>query len=201
MRLIALIIISLFVFGVYWFLKPAPTITNYPSAGTEIIAFGDSLVAGVGATPGNDLVSLLEAEIEQPIVNLGISGDTTADGLARIDTVTSRDAKVVILLLGGNDALRNIPLDTTRENLSRIIVDIQSRGAVVVLLGVRSGILADRYEAMYKELSNTYHTAYVPDVLSGVFGRPTLMADPIHPNDLGYQKIAGRVLPALQSVL
>lgn len=200
-RLIIYLLISLLALGLFWFLRPEAPITNYPSSGTEIIAFGDSLVVGVGATPGNDFVSLLEAKIEQPIVNLGVSGDTTIDGLARIDMVTTRDAKVVLILLGGNDALRSTPIETTHENLSHIITEIQRTGAVVVLLGVRSGVLADRYETMYEELAETHGTAYVSDVLSGVFGRSNLMADPIHPNDLGYKKISERVLPVLQSVI
>jgi len=192
---------ALLLIGGAWWLWPEPAITNYPASGTEIIAFGDSLIAGVGATPGNDLVSRLEVAIGQPIINLGVSGDTTADGLVRLETVTSRDAKVVLLLLGGNDAIRSVPRKTTRDNLATMITEIQSTGAVVILLGVRSGILSDGYDDMYEELADTYGTAYVPDVLRGVFGRPNLMSDPIHPNDAGYEKLSERVLPVLESVL
>ena len=192
---------ALIIVGVVWWLWPEPPITNYPSSGTEIIAFGDSLIEGVGSTAGGDLVSRLSDGIGQPIVNLGVSGDTTADGLARIDEVLERDAKVVIVLLGGNDSIKKVSPETTKSNLASIISQIQADGAVVVLLGVRGGLLADAYKDIYKDLAKEYGTAYVPDVLSGVFGRANLMADPIHPNNTGYEKIFERVLPVLESVL
>lgn len=202
MRFVVFIFVPLIIVGLlFWLLKPEPTITNYPSSGTEIIAFGDSLIEGVGATTGGDLVSRLETEIGQPIVNLGVGGDTTADGLARIDEVTERNPKVVLLLLGGNDAIRKIPLETTRQNLSTMIDEIHDTGAVVVLLGVRGGLLSDGYKNMYEELAREHGTAFVPDVLSGVFGRSNLMADTIHPNDAGYEVISKRVAPVLQSVI
>jgi len=176
------------------------TVTNYPSEGTTIVAFGDSLVAGVGATPRNDFVSVLSREIGKPIVNLGVAGDTTRDGLARIDAVLVEDPKVVLLLLGGNDYLQNIPQSETFANLATMIESIHESGAVVILLGVRGGILRDNYKAEYDRLANTYQTAYVPDVLGGLFGNTDLMSDPVHPNDAGYQIIADRVVPVLQEV-
>lgn len=202
MRMFILGVIGLLSIGfLWWFFQPEPTITNYPSSGTEIIAFGDSLIEGVGATAGNDLVSKLERSIDQPIVNLGVSGDTTADGLTRLEEVTVRDAKVVLLLLGGNDSIRNVPMQETRNNLAIMIEEIHATGAVVLLLGVRGGLLSDGYKDMYQELAKEYQTAFVPDVLDGVFGRTNLMADPIHPNNGGYQKIADRITPVLQSII
>lgn len=185
-----------------WFLfSGGNEITNYPSDGTTIVAFGDSLIEGVGATAGNDLISQLERGISQPIINLGVSGDTTANGLSRVDVVIEQDPKVVILLLGGNDAIQNVSLETTLANLDAIITQIHEAGAVVVLLGVRGGILGDSYKSMYEDLAEVHGTLYVSDVLSGVFGRPNLMSDPIHPNNEGYRKIYERVLPVLESAL
>jgi lysophospholipase L1-like esterase len=187
--------------GVWW-LWPEPTITNYPARGTDLVAFGDSLIEGVGANPGKDLVSQLSVAVGMPIVNLGVSGDTTAAGLARISQLDTYDPRVVVLLLGGNDALRNVPLAETRANLSQIITNIQSRGAVVLLLGVRGGLLGSgNYDEMYQSLAKEHQTAFVPDVLRGVFGRSNLMADAIHPNDDGYTKMAERILPVLESVV
>lgn len=91
--------------GVYYFLSAEP-VTNYPSRGVDVIAFGDSLVAGVGSTEGNDFVSLLSKEINKPITNLGRSGDTTADGVSRLKELDAYKPKVVIVLLGGNDYLK-----------------------------------------------------------------------------------------------
>jgi acyl-CoA thioesterase I len=186
--------------GVFYFLR-APAITNYPSSGTDIIAFGDSLIAGSGASEGNDLVSILSKQIGQPIINLGVRGDTTADGLKRISDIDSYNPKVVILLLGGNDYLRRIPQEETFENLGKIIEHIHAEGAVVLLLGVRGGVLRDNFASQYKELSKTYGTAYVSDVLDGLLGHSEYMSDRVHPNDEGYQRIADRVAPFLKKLL
>lgn len=187
--------------GGYFFLSSEETITNYPSSGTDIIAFGDSLIQGVGATSEHDLVSLLSQRIGQPIVNLGIAGNTTADGLARIDALDQYHPKVVLLLLGGNDHLKKVDIDQTFANLATLIEDIQARGSIVLLLGVRGGLFADKFEERYKELSKQYHTAYVSDVLDGLFAHPEYMSDGVHPNDKGYVLLADRVEPVLRELL
>jgi acyl-CoA thioesterase-1 len=184
-----------------WWLGEDDPITNYPPQNETIVAFGDSLIEGVGATANNDLVSRLEAGLGRPIINLGRSGDTTAAGVARIDEVIEERPGVVIILLGGNDAIRRTPVETTKQNLTTIITELQNQGSVVVLLGVRSGLLANAYDDMYEDLAKEFGTAYVSDVLAGIFGRPNLMADTIHPNDDGYAKMSERVLPVVESVL
>lgn len=186
--------------GIFIFL-PETTIKNYPSRGSTIVAFGDSLVEGYGASPGNDFVSVLSQDISEPIINLGVSGNTTELGLSRIDAVLAKDPKIVILLLGGNDYLRRIPRETTEANLRTIIERIQAKGAMVVLLGVRGGVLLDGFDAMYENLADMYGTAYVPDVLDGLFENNQLMSDGIHPNDAGYKIIAGRVAKELRPLL
>lgn len=186
--------------GIFYFSRTGP-ITNYPSKGTDIVAFGDSLVAGVGSTDGNDFVSLLSEKIGQPIVNLGHAGDTTADGIARISALDDYDPKVVFLLLGGNDHLKKIPVADTRKNLAVLIQNIHARGAVVLLLGVRGGLFNDRFDTEFEELRDTYHTAYVADVLGGLFGNAQYMSDPIHPNNIGYKMIAERIYPVLMSII
>ena len=95
-----------------YFLFRDGSITNYPPKNQTIVAFGDSLVEGVGATPGNDFVSLVERTLRVDIINKGKSGDTTAHGLARIDEVLVEDPGIVILLLGGNFAFDNLAKDT-----------------------------------------------------------------------------------------
>src|SRR3990167_7953379 len=97
--ILVVIIILLTAIGIYYFARNEKTITNYPSGGTDIIAFGDSLVEGLGSTNGNDFVSLLSRKIGQPIINLGHAGDTTADGIARLSELDNYNPKVVLLLL------------------------------------------------------------------------------------------------------
>lgn len=193
------ILVALFAFFVFSGKESA--VHNYPSAGTDIIAFGDSLVQGVGATEGNDFVSLLSKKIGRPIVNLGVSGDTTAQGLARIGELDRFRPQVVLLLLGGNDHLRKVPIEETFANLGKIIENIHARGAIVLLLGVRGSLLGDKFEEEFEKLHEQYETAHVPDVLSGLFGHGEYMSDTIHPNNLGYAKIAERIYPVLLHLL
>lgn len=176
-------------------------ITNYPPQNQTIVAFGDSLVAGVGASAGNDFVSVVGRTLGKEIINKSKSGDTTADGLLRVDEVLAEDPGIVVVLLGGNDVLRRVSKKETFVNLGTIVERFQSAGVVVVILGVRGGVLGDGYARDYETLSKKYHTAYVPNVLEDIITNPKLMYDTIHPNDQGYAIIAGRVTEALQKVL
>lgn len=198
--LIFVAFVALVVLGFFYFSRSAP-ITNYPSNGTDIIAFGDSLVQGVGSSAGNNFVSLLSQKIGQPIINLGQAGDTTEDGLARIDQLDNYDPKIVLLLLGGNDHLKKIPVSDTHNTLALLIQNIQARGAIVLLLGVRGGLFIDNFSGEFKNLRDTYHTAFVSDVLKGLFQHPQYMSDTIHPNDAGYAIIADRIYPVLEPLL
>lgn len=176
-------------------------IANYPPDGNTIVMFGDSLVEGVGASQGNDLPSLMGRGLGLPVGNLGVAGNTTADGAARIDELLKADPDIAIILLGGNDALRKVPIAETEANLRQIIAAVQARGAVVVLLGVRGGILNDPYDDMYERIAEDTGSAYVSNVLRGLFGDSRYMADAIHPNDQGYAMIAERVIPVIEGLL
>lgn len=196
------LVLVLLIFGIFYFIAGNDSYTNYPSKGTDIIAFGDSLIQGVGASSNTkSLVGVLSKKIGKPIVNLGVSGNTTTDGLNRINELDRYKPKVVILLLGGNDYLRKVPKETTFKNLGKIIEDIQSRGAVVLLLGVRGGLLKDNFEEDFEIISSKYNTAFVSNVLSGLILDRKYMSDEIHPNDAGYEKISERVLPVLKDII
>jgi acyl-CoA thioesterase I len=166
-----------------------------------VIAFGDSLVVGFGATKDKDFVTLLSQKIGQPIVNLGVNGDTTQKGIERLKELDRYNPKVVILLLGGNDALQRVPPEETFANLRTIIADIQKRGAVVLVLGVRGGLINNTFDDEFQKLAEETGSAFVPDVLDGLFGQKQFMADGIHPNDAGNAIIADRVYPELTKVL
>lgn len=187
------------ILGVYLLIATdTDRITNYPPKNKTIVAFGDSLVFGYGATKGNDFVSKLGTLLNREIINHGVSGDTTADGLVRLEDVMEEDPGLVIVLLGGNDFLRRLPLETTRSNLATIIEKLSSHGAVVVLLGVRGGIFNTASDEMYSELSEEYGTIYISDVLDGILLKPERMFDGIHPNDVGYALIAERLATIFQ---
>lgn len=173
-------------------------VRNYPSSGTEVIAFGDSLVQGVGASaPEKNFVSVLSTQLGRPIVNLGVSGNTTADGVQRLGELDKYQPKVVMVLLSGNDRLRQIPQEQTLANLGTIIEYLQNKGAVVVLLGVRGDLFGNGHDDKLKALAESRQAVYLPDVLDGLFGNNRYMADLVHPNDAGYAKIANRIYPLL----
>ena len=156
-----------------------------------IAAFGDSLVAGFGAKTTGGFVGVLEEELRINITNLGVSGDTTADGWKRIRQVTKLDPDVVIVSLGGNDFLQRVPKEQAEEQLERIVSEIHRAGASVILLEVPG------YYGMHRNIARNYNTGYVSNILSGLLGKDDFMFDAIHPNDSGYERIANKIKPVL----
>jgi len=197
---VILILIALFI-TVYLVYKTQTKITNYPSSGTDIIAFGDSLVLGVGSTRGGGFVKMLSEDLNIPIINLGISGDTTQKALDRIWQISKYKPKVVILLLGGNDFLQRLSKRETFNNLNKIIETIQKAGSMVLLVGIEGHIIGNEDREFFDYLAEKQGTAYVPDILAGIFGRPELMFDTLHPNDKGYRIVADRIKPVLKKLL
>ena len=173
-----------------------------PTAGSAIVAFGDSLVEGRGATPGHDFVTRLATRLSVPIVNAGRSGDTAAAALSRLDaSVLARNPRVVIVLLGGNDFLRRVPTNETFRSLSTIVERIRQRGAAVVLVGVSVGLVHDPYADEYDALARRTSSALVPDILDDIIGHVDRMSDSIHPNDRGYEMIADRIEPVVRDLI
>lgn len=186
-----------------WRFADREKIANYPSAGETIIAFGDSLTVGEGVATTDTYVAALSDRLGIPVVNAGVSGDTTADALARLTQVLAEypRPKLAIVMLGGNDFLQHRPKEETAQNLGRIIERFQTKGAMVVLVGVRGGIFTDAFAPEYERLHRAYRTAYVPNILEGILGDPSLKVDAIHPNAAGHRKMAGRLEPVIQSLL
>jgi acyl-CoA thioesterase-1 len=192
---------GLVLIGAIWWLQSRPPDAEAPTAGSQVIVFGDSLVEGVGASAGRELPSLLAARLGVPVVNAGRRGDTTAAALARLDAaVLSRDPRVVVVLLGGNDFLRRVPRDQTFANLDAIVGRIRARGAAVVVVGLSLGLITDDYGDGYEAVARRQSAGLVPDVLDGILGRPEMMADQIHPNDRGYALMADRITPVLRGL-
>lgn len=167
-----------------------------------VVAFGDSLTVGHGVPPGKNFVVYLSEYTQIPIINAGVTGDTTADALIRLkEEVLDRNPDIVLVLLGGNDLLKGNGEEVVRTNLKTIIREIQKIGAKVILIG-GSKQLAPSFEMVFEKIAREEKTAgYVPDVLRGLLLRKDLLFDDIHPNDRGHKIIAERILPALEKVL
>jgi lysophospholipase L1-like esterase len=161
------------------------------------VFFGDSLVERVGATEDNDLPRLIDRAIDQSVFNHGKSGDTTRDALTRVDAVIAQDPGVVVIVLGGNDVLQKIPKDETFDNLETMVDLFHDNGSVVVIVGVRSGVVGDGRGDEYEAVAHKTGSVYVSDILSDVFGKRQYMTDAVHPNDAGYAMIAERLIPII----
>ena len=180
----------------------APAAARVP----EILAFGDSLTAGFGLPPEASFPSRLEARLKAEgvgahVVNAGVSGDTTAGGLARLDWALADKPDIVILELGANDALRGIDPKIVRANLDAMIGKIQASGAKLLLLGMRAppnwgeGYQRD-FDRLYPELAQAHRVTLYPFFLEGVAMDPKLnQPDGLHPNERGVAALVERIAP------
>jgi len=178
----------------WWFLRSSPNYANFPpTASGPWVAFGDSLTEGLGATEGNNYPAVLGRKLGVTIRNFGKSGETTSDGLNRLEDVASLDPRVVLLCFGGNDSLNQEPRKQTFANLASMIDRFHQTGSFVVLIGIRSASLRDFNEEHFAKLARDKRVLYVPDLLQGLAFKPVYMSDAIHPNDAGYEKFAARL--------
>jgi acyl-CoA thioesterase-1 len=177
-----------------------------------ILAFGDSLTAGLGLAPNETFPVRLEARlradgIEARVVNGGMSGDTTTGGLARLDWALAGKPDIVILELGANDTLRGIEPRIVRANLDAMLTKIQDSGAKVLLTGMRA--LANwgadyqhAFESIYPELARAHGVALYPFFLDGVAMDPELnQPDGLHPNGRGVAALVDRIAPYVARVI
>jgi len=177
-------------------------IRNLHSAGETIICFGDSLTEGVGASAGEDYPSVLSRQLGSPVINAGLRGDTTAAALERLaDEVLNKNPRLVILLLGGNDFLRQRPRRETRQNLEDIVRRVQAHGAMVVIAGIRLGVFGDDYGEIFEQTAEQFGALYIPQVMKGILTNSNLRSDPIHPNGAGYRLIADRIADKIKPLL
>jgi acyl-CoA thioesterase-1 len=176
------------------------------------LAFGDSLTAGFGADPGSSYPDFLQRDLDKAgakwrVVNAGVSGDTTTDGVNRLPEALGYKPRIVILEFGGNDGLRGLPQATTRANLTQMIEALQGAGARVLLAGMTLPPNYGReyirgFEGMYKELAARYKLPLIPFLLIDVVLRPGMMQrDGIHPTAQGNEIVARTVLKHLTKVL
>ena len=177
-----------------------------------IAAFGDSLTEGLGMDAGQTYPDHLQKALDRRgyayrVVNLGVSGDTSTNGVARVEGVAALKPAFVILELGANDGLRGLPVSVTRANLEKIVVRLQKGGANVLLAGMTlppnyGPAYIRPFEAMYRELAAQYRTPLIGFLLDGVAGNPRLMQrDGLHPNAAGYPRVAENVLRVLEPLL
>jgi acyl-CoA thioesterase-1 len=180
-----------------------------------VLAFGDSLYAGYGLGHGESLPDLIQQRLrtrglDSELINAGVSGDTTAGGRMRLAYTLDgldRTPDLVLLGLGGNDALRQINPAETRANLEAMLDELERRGIPVILTGMLAPPnlgpdYAGQFNAIWPDLARKHAAALDPFILQGVIGNRSLMLpDGVHPNALGVAKIADRLAPLIESQL
>jgi len=179
---------------------------------TRIVVFGDSLAAGYGlslqdAFPNRLQAALRQAGHEVQVINAGVSGDTSAGGLARVDWMLADQPDLVIVEFGGNDALRGLPPAQTRTNINAILERITAAGVKVLFTGMRAprnlgSDYVEDFDSIFPELAREHQVTFYPFFLDGVATDPTLnQSDGIHPNIKGVDVIVAGVLPLILQMI
>ena len=196
-----ILLLSALTYGL-WKGRAASLVNLPPTATGPWIAFGDSLTQGYGADAGADYPAQLANRLGVPIQNLGLAGETSADGLGRIEEVAAQHPRVVLLCFGGNDVLRGLSSEQMFANLGTAIDRFHTDGSFVVLLGIRgASLLGDINADGFKKLAAQKKVKLVSNLLKDIFGRPHLMSDQVHPNNAGYAAIAERLEVELRPLL
>ncbi|SPP64373.1 Esterase TesA [Nitrospira lenta] len=178
----------------------------------RIVAFGDSLTAGLGVAADETYPAELQRRLDAlglryRVINAGVSGETTAGGLRRVPWILRSKPEIVILELGANDGLRGLRVEETKANLERIIQQLQQSGTQVILAGMKlppnyGHDYLSAFERLYPDLATRYRLPLIPFFLEGVAASNTLnQADGIHPTAHGYRAIVEMMLGRLQPVL
>jgi acyl-CoA thioesterase-1 len=176
------------------------------------VAFGDSLTAGYLLKNKDSFPSQLSSALSQlgyqvEIINSGVSGDTTADGVERLEWAIPPNTEAVILELGANDALRGLPPEEAKKNLEKIITHLQKRNIEILLAGMKSPKnwgeqYARTFDSLFEELAQKYHLLIYPFFLEGVALNPSLvLEDGLHPNEKGVAEIVRRILPQVEELI
>jgi acyl-CoA thioesterase I len=191
--------------------KTTGTATAKP-ARPRIVVLGDSLTAGLGLAATSAYPALLQNRLtadgfDYEVVNAGVSGDTSAGGLSRLDWALNGDVRVLVVALGGNDGLRALPPEELQQNLATIVEKAQARHITVILAGMEAPPNFGRdyvvkFHRVYPELANRYHVAFVPFLLEGVAGSETLnQRDGIHPTAEGARIVADNIWAVLKPIV
>jgi len=190
-----------------------PLLANNTSESRKrLLVLGDSLAAGYGLAAEEAFPAQLEKALRQAghdvtVINAGVSGDTTAGGLSRLDWALADKPHLVLVELGGNDALRGLPPEETRANLDAILEHLGKAGVKILLAGMQAPRnLGEQYTTafnrVYPQLAKQHRVTLYPFFLDGVALEPALnQADGIHPNARGVAVIVARILPVVEAAL
>lgn len=173
---------------------------NKLSDDAVILAFGDSLTYGTGAAPEHDYPTILAGLIGREVINTGVAGEISSEGLQRLPALLDEyQPNLLILMHGGNDILRQINPEQTRDNLKAMIAEAKKRNIAVVLMGVpKFGLVFLHSAEIYAELAQSEQVPADLESLPTILASNALKSDTVHPNDQGYQQLAENIVVLLQ---
>lgn len=179
--------------------KPKPLLSKLPDDAV-VLAFGDSLTYGTGASAEHDYPYILSQMIGREVINSGVPGEISSEGLERLPTeLDEYQPHLLILIHGGNDILRKLPAEQTRDNLKAMINEAKQRNIQVVMLGVpKFGLVLLHSAEFYTELAESEAIANDLEALPTILASNELKSDTVHPNDKGYQRLAETIAALLQ---
>ena len=191
--------LSFVLFALFGCSKQEPK--NYPNSNTDIIAFGDSLTYGYGADEDKSYPAYLSQMIGRDVINLGVSGDTSAMGLDRIKEIDRYSPYMVLIEFSANDLFRKIPRDITEKNLKQIVQYVQKTGAIAVLVDTGGAYPMEGYTKIQKQIAKEYNALFISGIMDGIYNKKSLKSDQIHPNNEGYKIIAGKIKKVIDPYL
>jgi len=169
------------------------------SSDDVIVAFGDSLTAGKGVSQEHAYPAMLSEITGKKVVNAGVSGETTAEGLERIATVLDEEAPALLILFeGGNDILRNQDLSKTESNLDAMIVMAKERGIQIALVGLPRKQLFSSTAQFYSDLAESHDLPIEDEIVASLLRQPTMKSDSVHFNRTGYRALAQAIADMLE---
>ena len=192
--------------------QPAASITAAQDSRPLLVCFGDSLTAGYGTDPGQSYPDYLQADLDAQgykyrVVNEGVSGNTTKDGIDRLAGIVAMKPAVVIVEFGGNDGLRGLPIEESRAHLDTIVGKLKASGARVLIAGITlprnyGPAYIKQFDATYPLLAKKYDVPLMPFLLKDVYGVPGMMqADDTHATAAGNKIVASELVPFVTPLL
>jgi len=182
------------------------------AADKTLVCFGDSITAGYGLDTSQSYPAVLEPLLSKHgfhyrVVNQGVSGNTTKDAVARVNSIVALHPDVVVVEFGGNDGLRGLPLDATRRNLDSVLTTLQAAKIRILLVGITlppnyGADYIQSFNAVYRDAASKHHVPLMPMLYDGIYTVPgTIQEDGIHPTAKGSELIAEHMLPLLTPLL
>jgi len=200
---IILTVIIVLGLGIFvWFIGSKREIRNINSNGKDIICFGDSITFGYGVNPGEDYPTALTKILNREVINAGVDGDTSIEGLERIKAdVLEKDPYIVLIEFTGNDFIKKVPMDLTVSNITKMVREVQKAGRIAAIVDISAGLFLLEYRIQLYRIARSTGSIFVPAVLRGIITNPSMKSDFMHPNAQGYKIVAERVYRAIKPYL